>query len=167
MINVTISYDRDYVAGTKQELNCNKNPMPFFRYRNHLRNMKKGSILGIVIIAITIAVIISAYSSSSTYATFKEAKASRATIQLIGFLDKKKPLVYDPTKDANLFSFYVKDKAGEECQVVYSGSKPQDFERSEQIVLTGQMEGKAFHATKILMKCPSKYTQKTVEISAR
>jgi cytochrome c-type biogenesis protein CcmE len=129
--------------------------------------MKKGSIIGIVVIAVAIAVIISAYSSSSTYATFKQAKESKATIQLIGFLDKKKPLLYDPTKDANLFSFYVKDKTGEECEVIYSGSKPQDFERSEQIVLTGEMDGKVFHATKILMKCPSKYTQKTVELSAR
>lgn len=129
--------------------------------------MKKGSIIGIVVIAVVIAVIISAYSSSSTYASFREARQSKAELHIIGFLDKKKALVYDPVKDANLFSFYVKDKSGEECQVIYSGTKPQDFERSEQIVLTGQMEGPVFHASKILMKCPSKYTQKTVEISTR
>lgn len=129
--------------------------------------MKKGSILGIIVIAVAIAVIISAYSSSSTYASFNEARQSRAELHIIGFLDKKKPLVYDPVKDANLFSFYVKDKTGQECEVVYSGTKPQDFERSEQIVLTGQMDGNVFHASKILMKCPSKYTQKTVEVSTR
>lgn len=129
--------------------------------------MKKGSILAIIVISVAIAVIISAYSSSSTYATFKEAKQSKTELQIIGFLNKKKALVYDPIKDANLFSFYVIDKAGQECQVIYSGAKPQDFERSEQIVLTGHMEGEAFHVTKILMKCPSKYTQKTVGISKR
>jgi cytochrome c-type biogenesis protein CcmE len=47
--------------------------------------------------------------------------------------------------------------------VVFTGTKPQDFERSEQIVLTGQMRGKEFHASKILMKCPSKYTQDKLE----
>ncbi len=143
-----------------------QNPTSVIRIGNSLKKMKKGSILGIVIIAVAIAVIISAYSSSTTYATFNEAKQSKATIQLIGFLDKGKPLIYDPARDANLFSFYVKDKAGQECEVVYYGTKPQDFERSEQIVLTGQMDGKVFHASKILMKCPSKYTQKTVELSA-
>ena len=129
--------------------------------------MKKGSILAIVIISVAIAVIISTYSSSGTYATFNEARQSKAELNIVGFLDKKKALEYDPVKDANLFSFYVKDKSGQECQVVYSGTKPQDFEKSEQIVLTGQMEGTVFHATRILMKCPSKYTQKTVELSAR
>jgi cytochrome c-type biogenesis protein CcmE len=35
--------------------------------------------------------------------------------------------------------------------------KPQDFERSEQIVLTGKMRGEDFVASDMLMKCPSKY----------
>ena len=35
--------------------------------------------------------------------------------------------------------------------------KPQDFERSEQIVLIGKVQGDEFHASDILMKCPSKY----------
>jgi len=47
---------------------------------------------------------------------------------------------------------------------VFSGSKPQDFERSEQIVLTGKMEGGEFRASKILMKCPSKYNKDEVEV---
>jgi cytochrome c-type biogenesis protein CcmE len=49
--------------------------------------------------------------------------------------------------------------------VVFNGSKPQDFERSEQIVLTGKMIGNEFHASKILMKCPSKYTKDEVEVT--
>jgi len=50
--------------------------------------------------------------------------------------------------------------------VVFPGTKPQDFERSEQIVLTGKMKGNEFHASHILMKCPSKYKNDQVEISA-
>src|ERR1700712_5276013 len=127
--------------------------------------MKKGSIFAIVVIAIAIAVIISTYSNSSTYGTFKEAAATSSELHVVGHLDKQKALVYDPVKDANYFSFYVKDNKGEECKVVFTGTKPQDFERSEQIVLTGQMIGKEFRASKILMKCPSKYTQDKVEIT--
>lgn len=127
--------------------------------------MKKSSILGIVVIAIAIAVIISTYSNTSTYGSFNDAKESKSELHVVGHLNKQKELFYDATKDANYFSFYMKDNKGEECKVVFTGTKPQDFERSEQIVLTGQMQGKEFHASKILMKCPSKYTQDKVEIT--
>lgn len=127
--------------------------------------MKKSSIFGLVTIAIAIAVIISTYSNSSTYSSFTEAKSSGSELQIIGHLDKKKELYYDAAKNANFFSFYVTDKKGDECKVIFTGTKPQDFERSEQIVLTGQMVGSEFHASKILMKCPSKYTQDKVEFS--
>jgi cytochrome c-type biogenesis protein CcmE len=127
--------------------------------------MKKGSIFGIVIIAIAIAVIISTYSNSSTYGSFKEAAETKVELHVVGHLDKTKTLTYDPVKDANYFSFYMTDNKGQESKVVFTGTKPQDFERSEQIVLTGQMNGNEFHASKILMKCPSKYTQDKVEVT--
>ena len=127
--------------------------------------MKKSSIFGLVVIAIAIAVIISVYSSSSTYGTFSDAQETESQLQVVGQLDKAKDLHYDATKDANYFSFYMNDNKGQNCKVVFTGAKPQDFERSEQIVLTGQMRGNEFHASKILMKCPSKYTQDKVEIT--
>lgn len=127
--------------------------------------MKKSSIFGLVVIAIAIAVIISVYSNSSTYGSFKDAESTASELHIVGHLNKNKQLVYDATKDANYFSFYMTDNKGEECKVVFTGSKPQDFERSEQIVLTGKMEGNEFHAKHILMKCPSKYTKDQVEIS--
>jgi cytochrome c-type biogenesis protein CcmE len=127
--------------------------------------MKKSAILGLVTIAIAIAVIISLYSKTSTYSTFGEAKKTSSELRVVGHLDKQKALYYDAAKDANYFSFYVKDKKGEECKVIYPGTKPQDFERSEQIVLTGQMIGNEFHASEILMKCPSKYTQDKIDVT--
>jgi len=125
--------------------------------------MKKSSIIGLVAIAIAIAVIIATYSKSSSYSSFYEAKKSKTEIQIIGHLDKQKQMYYDAQKDANYFSFYVRDTDKTECKVILTAPKPQDFERSEQIVLTGHMEGEEFHASKILMKCPSKYKQNEVE----
>ena len=127
--------------------------------------MKKSSILGLVAIAIAIAVIMSLYSSTSTYGSFSDAKKTASELRIVGHLDKQKELYYDAAKDANYFSFFVKDKKGEECKVVFTGTKPQDFERSEQIVLTGQMIGTEFHASHILMKCPSKYTPDKIEVT--
>ncbi len=121
-------------------------------------------------IAVAIAVIVSTYSNTSTYGSFSDAKGTETELHIVGHLNKGKQLYYDPVKDANYFSFYMLDNKGEECKVVFTGTKPQDFERSEQIVLTGQMRGKEFHASKILMKCPSKYTQdklETTEITAK
>lgn len=125
--------------------------------------MKKSSIIGLVAIAIAIAVIIATYSKSSSYSSFAEAKNVKSDIQIIGHLDKQKQMYYDAQKDANYFSFYVRDTDKTVCKVILTAPKPQDFERSEQIVLTGHMEGNDFHATKILMKCPSKYKQDQVE----
>lgn len=132
--------------------------------------MKKSSIFGLIVIAIAIATIICTYSSSSTYGSFKEAKQTESDLRVVGHLDKGKELYYDAVKDANYFSFFVKDNKGEECKVVFNGTKPEDFERSEQIVLTGHMIGTEFHASDILMKCPSKYTQdklETTEVKAK
>lgn len=126
--------------------------------------MKRSSIIGIVIIALAIGAIISTYADSSTYGTFTDAKNTTAELHVVGQLEKEKELIYNPEKDANYFAFYMKDNNGKECKVVFNGTKPQDFERSEQIVLTGKMVGDEFQASKILMKCPSKYNKDQVEV---
>ncbi|WP_207425475.1 cytochrome c maturation protein CcmE [Pedobacter sp. SYSU D00535] len=126
--------------------------------------MKKSSIIGIIIIAIAIGVIISTYADSSTYGTFSDAQETETELHVVGTLQKEKELIYNPKKDANYFAFYMLDNNGKECKVVFRGTKPQDFERSEQIVLTGKMVGSEFQASKILMKCPSKYNKDQVEI---
>ena len=50
--------------------------------------------------------------------------------------------------------------------VEYNGAKPRDIERSEKIVITGRMEGEVFKASKILMKCPSKYVEGEMKAAA-
>lgn len=119
--------------------------------------MKKGPIIGILVIAIAIAAIIATYGNADAYADFAVAKASGKELHVVGNLILAEPLVYEPLTDPNYFSFYMTDNSGQACKVEFMGAKPQDFERSEQIVLTGKMQGDVFKANKILMKCPSKY----------
>jgi cytochrome c-type biogenesis protein CcmE len=120
--------------------------------------MKKIHIVGIVIIAIAIGAIFTTLNNTSTYAGFTEAtKDAGSEFHVVGKRDKSKEPVYDPKVDANLFTFYMIDKDGVESKVVLHKNKPQDFERAEQIVLIGKMQGNEFHASDILMKCPSKY----------
>jgi cytochrome c-type biogenesis protein CcmE len=69
-------------------------------------------------------------------------------------------MLFNPALDANRLEFIVEDSLGRENQVVYSAPKPQDFEKSEKIVLVGSMKpDKIFYCDKILLKCPSKYQE--------
>lgn len=120
--------------------------------------MKKTHILLIILIAVSIGALITTLSDSSTYADFKEAEKNPGKeFHVVGKLNKEKETIYDPLTDPNKFIFYMTDNSGEEKRVVLLKSKPQDFEKSEQIVLIGKMDGEEFQAFDILLKCPSKY----------
>jgi len=120
--------------------------------------MKKVHILGIIIIAVAIGAIFTSLNNTSTYADFTEAiQEPDSEFHVVGKLNKDKEMVYDPQVNTNLFTFYMVDNKGIESKVILHKNKPQDFERSEQIVLIGKMHDNEFHASDILMKCPSKY----------
>ena len=120
--------------------------------------MKKTHIIAIIVIAVAIGAILSTVSDSSTYASFKEAIENPGDeYHVVGQLNKEADMIYNPEEDANLFIFSMVDNNGDEQRVHFAGSKPQDFERSEQVVLVGKYENDTFQASKILMKCPSKY----------
>lgn len=126
--------------------------------------MKRIHIILIVLIAVLIGAMIGAINDSSSYADFDEAFSNPdAEFHLVGQLVKEKEMVYEPTTNPDLFTFWMKDVNGDVKEVVLHKSKPQDFERSEQIVLIGAAQGDQFHANEILMKCPSKYTDGEVQ----
>jgi cytochrome c-type biogenesis protein CcmE len=121
--------------------------------------MKKTHIIGIILIALAIGLIASSLVSTSSYASFNESlKSPDSEFHVVGKLEKDKEMTYNPQQDANLFTFYMLDNQGVERKVFLHENKPQDFERSEQVVVIGKARGTSeFDANKILMKCPSKY----------
>jgi cytochrome c-type biogenesis protein CcmE len=126
--------------------------------------MKKSHIIAILAIAVAIAILISASKDVTTYANFKQAVQSGEKVKLVGQLAKDRPIEYDPVKNPDHMSFFVTDDAGEVRQIILNAAKPQDFERSEQIVLTGQMDGDIFKASDMLLKCPSKYKDQEIYV---
>jgi len=126
--------------------------------------MKKSHLLAIIVVAAAIGILISASKDVTTYANFAQATQSEDKVKLVGQLVKDRPVEYDPAKDPNFMAFYVKDDAGEIRRVELLAAKPQDFERSESIVLTGQMKGETFAASDMLLKCPSKYKDQEIYI---
>ncbi|MCH2083250.1 MAG: cytochrome c maturation protein CcmE [Saprospiraceae bacterium] len=126
--------------------------------------MKKIYIIAIIMVAVAIGLFINAGKDMSTYSTFSQALVANGKVKVVGQLAKDKEMYYNPEKDPNYFSFYVRDTDGQEKKVVLFQEKPQDFELSEQIVLTGKMKGDEFHASDMLMKCPSKYKDEEIYI---
>lgn len=126
--------------------------------------MKKSHLLAILVVAVAIGILISASKDVTTYANFNQAAKSEDKVKLVGQLVKDRPVEYDPAKDPNFMTFYVKDDAGEIRRVELRAAKPQDFERSESIVLTGQMKGETFAASDMLLKCPSKYKDQEIYV---
>jgi len=123
--------------------------------------MKTIHIVLIIILVVAIAVVVSTMTDSGTYSDFAQAaKNPGKDFHIIGKLDRSKPIEYDAVKDANRFSFYMIDEKGNEHQVIYNNAKPQDFEKSEKVVIIGSMKGDHFAAKSLLLKCPSKYNDK-------
>ena len=120
--------------------------------------MKKTHLILIVVIAVAIAAIIGTVADSSTYESFSAAiENPENEFHVVGKLNKSEPLIYNPEVNANRFEFTMTDNEGTTKKVIYSNTKPQDFEKSEQIVVVGKCKEDAFYASQILMKCPSKY----------
>ena len=135
--------------------------------------MKSSYIIGIIIIGIAIAVIVSTAGDASSYVTFKEAASmaedgDNAKVHVVGKLKKNSEgeiigMVYQPSVNPNYFEFELIDQNNDQKKVIYTNPKPQDFERSEQIVVIGKMDKGIFVADKILMKCPSKYQETEIK----
>jgi cytochrome c-type biogenesis protein CcmE len=121
--------------------------------------MKKTNIILIVVIAILMGVmIVSLMGNSRTYASFESAaEHPNISYDIVGTLDTTKEIVYNAKVNADEFSFYMYDQDSSLSKVIVSKAKPQDFEKSTQVVATGKMKEGVFKASSVLLKCPSKY----------
>ncbi len=138
--------------------------------------MKTTHIILIVIIAVAIGVIVSTSGDASKYVSFKEAyqmakDGDDDKVHVVGKLKKGADgaivgMFYNPIINANRFEFILVDNNNEEHAVIYQNAKPQDFDKSEQVVIVGNVKGDVFVAKEILMKCPSKYEEKEVKAAS-
>lgn len=123
--------------------------------------MKRSHIIAIVIIAVAIGALVGSLYDSSTYADLDQALADPGKeYHVVGVLDRSAEIVYEPSLNASLTTFTMKDLNGKSCRVHLAKAKPQDFERSERLVLIGEANANGeFEARDMLMKCPSKYNE--------
>lgn len=118
--------------------------------------MKAKHIVGIVIIIVFAIYAATSFDSAITpYVSIDEAISSGEAVQVKGLRDGTGE--YDIEK--SLFTFSLKDENGKKIHVVYNGAKPGNFEQATEVVCKGTYKDGAFHASEILVKCPSKYQE--------
>jgi cytochrome c-type biogenesis protein CcmE len=134
--------------------------------------MKKSHILILVVIAAAVGILISTADDASSYVSFTEAyqlasNGAKKDIHVVGVLKKDgqgNVIGIQPGADRVSFSFVMIDDNGKEQTVTYNEPMPADFTKSEKVVVIGSYEGEQFHASKILLKCPSKYQEEKVNV---
>ncbi len=134
--------------------------------------MKKSHILVLVVIAAAIAIIVSTAGDASTYVGFDEALSmstagNKKEIHVVGELKKDASgsiTGIEEGIDKVSFSFVMVDDQGKEQKVIYNQPMPSDFTRSEKVVVVGSYDHDVFRASKILLKCPSKYQEEKINV---
>jgi cytochrome c-type biogenesis protein CcmE len=134
--------------------------------------MKKSHIFIIIVIGVAVTIILSTANDASTYVSFNEAyqlasNGNDKNIHVVGELkkdDRGEVMGITPGEDKVSFSFIMIDDNGKEQQVYHNQPMPQDFTRSEKVVVIGSYRGELFYADKILLKCPSKYQEQKINV---
>jgi len=117
--------------------------------------MKRKYIIGLAIIVVFVVfAMANLHKSLTPYVSLEEAKRSHETVQVKGA--RVEGSEYFDT-ERNMFVFKLVDDRGEECEVVYHGVKPANFEQATEVVAIGRFVNGRFEANQILVKCPTKY----------
>ncbi len=92
--------------------------------------MKKTYIIAIIMVVVAAFIARNAFAEGgiAPYANFSKAAKTGESVKLVGMLVKDKPMVFEPLKDTNKFSFFLEDQEGIEREVILLKGKPQDFE---------------------------------------
>lgn len=124
--------------------------------------MKTSSIVILAAIAVfAVALGLNFAGNTSLYTDFSTARKSGDNVHIVGQWVDRDQATYDNSRD--LFRFVLQDTTGAKSWVEYNDPQPQNFDHAERVVVIGQYKENAFHADKIVMKCPSKYEDKEVK----
>jgi cytochrome c-type biogenesis protein CcmE len=126
----------------------------------------------LIVIAAAVGILITTADDASSYVSFTEAyqlasSGTKKDIHVVGELKKDAQgsiIGIEEGADKVSFSFIMVDDNGKEQKVSYKEPMPADFTKSEKVVVIGSYSGDTFIASKILLKCPSKYQEQKVNI---
>ena len=133
--------------------------------------MKVSHIIGLIVIAIAIAVIVSTGQSASSYVSFEKAYSMSSggdseSIHVVGELKKNSNgsvVGVNPSSDMLSVNFVLVDDNQKEEIVYLNQPMPSDLLRSDKVVVIGGYKNDRFVADKVLLKCPSKYEETEIK----
>jgi len=138
--------------------------------------MKLFHVILFMVLVAGVVIVIYSLNDASTYADFDKAEMlgkidEDSEVHIVGEMKKDSQgnivgMHYDPVANPNLFSFILKDEKGREERVTYFAPKPADIDKSEKVVIVAQYTKTGFIAKQILLKCPSKYNEETIETAS-
>ena len=124
------------------------------------------TIIAVVVVIIAASVGLSSLFTGGgmiSYVSFSEARNASGNVQVMG------EIMADQTSyDAGTgtFEFYITNDHGDRMKILYGGTKPGNFDQATSVVCIGKFKDDAFHANKLLVKCPSKYQDMQAEDNA-
>ena len=62
-----------------------------------------------------------------------------------------------------ILTFDVVSDSGERMAVIFNGPKPDQMRQDAEAILEGKYDGQTFTAQTLLLKCPSRYEEGTIE----
>lgn len=114
---------------------------------------------GLIVLVGIVLGTINFLDSNVEYGDFADARRIGKKIQVKGEWVRDRENSFDTEKMQ--YTFYLKDDSGEIAKVVIDGTKPNNFDLANSVVVKGKFVDNYFHATEVLTKCPSKYEGKT------
>jgi cytochrome c-type biogenesis protein CcmE len=121
--------------------------------------MNRAYLVGIPVILVAIGFTVWAFSASATpYVDIRTAKQSGSPVQVRGKI-LHETAHYDTSMGA--LCFMIRDKNGEQIEVVYHGARPDAFDTAPETAAHGVVRNGVFESDSMVVKCPSKYDDRS------
>jgi cytochrome c-type biogenesis protein CcmE len=141
--------------------------IPSVQVSGQTANKKIKFIIGGVMIALAIVFLIytGVQSTAAYFLTVDELHAKgetiyNRTVRVSGKVDAK---TIDFNNRDLILAFDVTNDTGDRIHVVFNGPKPDQMREGAEAILEGKYDGEIFTAQSLLLKCPSRYEEGTIE----
>lgn len=141
--------------------------IPSVQVAGRAANKKTKFVAGGVIIALAIIYLIytGVQSTAAYFLTVDELYAKGETIhnQTVRVSGKVDAATIDFDNRDLILKFDVVSDTGARMPVVFNGPKPDQMREGAEAILEGKYDGGGFTAQSLLLKCPSRYEEGTIE----
>jgi cytochrome c-type biogenesis protein CcmE len=141
--------------------------VPKVQVTERAANKKTKFIVGGVVIALAIVYLIynGIASNAAYFLTVDELHAKGAaienqTVRVSGMVDAE---TIDFNNRDLILAFDVTSETGDRLPVVFNGPKPDQMREGAEAILEGKYDGEVFTAQSLMLKCPSRYEEGTIE----